>query len=66
MLESPLLQTTSGYLDGKWCAADSARTMPVTNPATGETIALEGLQRLRTGMKVVPKAAPAPVTGQDD
>jgi len=32
----------------------------------GETIALEGLQRLRTGMKVVPKAAPAPVTGQDD
>lgn len=40
MLESPLLKTTSGYIDGNWCAADSARTMPVVNPATGETIAV--------------------------
>lgn len=40
MLESPLLKTTSGYIDGKWCAADAARTMPVVNPATGETIAV--------------------------
>ena len=32
----------------------------------GETIALEGLQRLRTGIKVVPKEAPAAATGQGE
>jgi len=32
----------------------------------GETIALEGLQRLRTGMQVVPKETPTAVAGQDD
>ena len=40
MLESPLLKYLAGYIDGQWCAADSAKTMPVTNPATGETIAI--------------------------
>ena len=40
MLQSPLLKSTNGYIDGKWCAADSDRTMPVINPATGETIAV--------------------------
>jgi succinate-semialdehyde dehydrogenase/glutarate-semialdehyde dehydrogenase len=27
------------YIDGKWCEADSKRTLAVTNPATEETIA---------------------------
>src|SRR5207249_4326728 len=27
------------YIDGKWCDADSGRTLPVINPATEETIA---------------------------
>jgi len=40
MMKSPLLTTTHGYIDGKWCPADSERTMPVINPATGETIAI--------------------------
>ena len=29
-----------GYIDGNWCPADADRTMPVINPATGETIAI--------------------------
>jgi len=40
MLESPLLKNALGYIDGKWCAAESEKTMPVTNPATGETVAI--------------------------
>lgn len=40
MLESPLLKNSLGYIDGSWCGADSGKTMPVTNPATGETIAI--------------------------
>ena len=40
MIRSVLLKSTLGYIDGKWCAADSERTMPVINPATGETIAI--------------------------
>ena len=40
MIQSPLLKSTNGYINGKWCAADSAHTMPVINPATGETIAI--------------------------
>lgn len=27
------------YIDGQWVAADSGKTQPVTNPATGEVIA---------------------------
>ncbi len=40
MLESPLLKLTLGYINRTWCRADSASTMPVINPATGETIAV--------------------------
>jgi len=40
MLQPPLLKTMNGYIDGKWCVADSDRTMPVINPAIGETIAI--------------------------
>ncbi len=39
MLQSPLLKNINGYINGRWCGADSGKTMPVNNPATGETIA---------------------------
>ncbi len=40
MLQSHLLKNPTGYINGKWCGADSGKSMPVTNPATGETIAI--------------------------
>lgn len=40
MLDSPLLKNLGGYIDGQWSQADSGKTMPVVNPATGETIAI--------------------------
>ena len=40
MLESPLLKNVGGFIAGKWTVADSKKTMPVINPATGETIAM--------------------------
>jgi len=30
---------TQAYIDGKWCDADSGETLPVFNPANGQTIA---------------------------
>ena len=33
------LLKTQAYVDGQWIDADSGETHPVTNPATGETIA---------------------------
>jgi len=36
-MEAPTLRA-SLYIDGKWCEADSGRTIGVTNPATEETI----------------------------
>ncbi len=38
VVETPLLRQQA-YLDGRWRDADSGETFPVTNPATGETIA---------------------------
>ncbi|HJV52851.1 MAG TPA: NAD-dependent succinate-semialdehyde dehydrogenase [Noviherbaspirillum sp.] len=38
-LKNPSLLRQSCYIDGAWVAADSGATLPVTNPATGETIA---------------------------
>ena len=35
----PALLRRQAYVDGKWVDADSGETFPVTNPATGETIA---------------------------
>jgi succinate-semialdehyde dehydrogenase/glutarate-semialdehyde dehydrogenase len=37
-VEIPLLHRQA-YIDGKWVDADSGETFPVTNPATGETLA---------------------------
>ena len=39
MIESPLLSHLMGYIDGKWVAADSGETLPVSNPADGTHLA---------------------------
>lgn len=36
--DSALLQSQA-YISGQWCDADSGETVPVTNPANGETLA---------------------------
>ncbi|MBI4754169.1 MAG: NAD-dependent succinate-semialdehyde dehydrogenase [Betaproteobacteria bacterium] len=38
-LSDPRLLRDRGYIDGAWCAADSGATFPVTDPASGETLA---------------------------
>src|ERR1051326_3768435 len=39
MIESPLLKEISGYVNGRWSAAQSGKTISVTNPATGDHLA---------------------------
>ena len=38
-LKDPSLLQTRCLIDGQWLDADSGKTIAVTNPATGETIA---------------------------
>jgi succinate-semialdehyde dehydrogenase / glutarate-semialdehyde dehydrogenase len=38
-LNDPALLREAGYLNGEWVQADTGETFPVTNPATGETLA---------------------------
>jgi succinate-semialdehyde dehydrogenase/glutarate-semialdehyde dehydrogenase len=38
-LRSPLLPHMAGFIDGQWIHAQSRRTLPVINPATGEQLA---------------------------
>ena len=35
-----VLRFTQGLIDGNWVSAQSGREFPVTNPATGETVAM--------------------------
>jgi succinate-semialdehyde dehydrogenase/glutarate-semialdehyde dehydrogenase len=37
-LKDPSLFRQQAYINGQWCDADNGETVPVTNPATGETI----------------------------
>ena len=37
-LKDPTLLRQQCYLDGEWCDANDARTIAVTNPATGDVI----------------------------
>lgn len=39
MIESPLIEKALGYIGGQWCGADSGKTTPLLNPATGEHLA---------------------------
>jgi len=38
-LKDPSLFRTRCYIDGAWCDADSGRTFPITDPATGAVLA---------------------------
>ena len=38
-LEDPSLLKTQAYIDGRWLDGDNGETFPVSDPATGETIA---------------------------
>ena len=39
MLESPLLKSVQGYINGEWTGADGGEPIAVTNPANGEELA---------------------------
>ncbi len=39
MIQSPLLRDIAGYINGEWTNGNTARTLAVTNPATGEHLA---------------------------
>lgn len=62
MINSPLLTTTHGYINGQWCAADSQNTMPVVNPATGQEIAIVPVMGRDETTRAVEAAANALVT----
>ena len=50
---------TQSYIDGKWCHADTGKTFPVFNPATGEEIALVadlGVEETRKAISVAHQA----------
>ena len=66
-LKDPALLRNQAYIDGAWCDADNGDRMPVTNPATGETIveiarvgaaetrrAIEAAERAMGSWKLVP------------
>lgn len=40
MIESPLLKSTLGFIDGRWCDAESRATIDVINPANGDLLAM--------------------------
>ena len=39
-LKDPQLFRTQAYVDGAWADAEAGKTFPVTNPASGETLAV--------------------------
>lgn len=39
MIESPLIEQSGGFIEGRWIQADSGATLAVRNPATGEHLA---------------------------
>src|SRR3954468_24144407 len=50
------------YIDGKWCDADSGRTLGVTNPATEEVlaeVAYGGRAETRRAVEAAARAMPA-------
>ncbi len=52
----------SGYVDGRWLAADGGATLPVHNPATGDTLGSipnMGANETRAAIEAAAKAFPA-------
>ena len=61
-LKDPSLFRQQCYIDGKWVDADSGKTIPVTNPATGEilgTIPNMGAAETRRAIEAANAAWPA-------
>ncbi len=61
-LKDPSLFRQQCYIDGKWVDADSGKTVPVTNPATGEilgTIPNMGAAETRRAIEAANAAWPA-------
>jgi succinate-semialdehyde dehydrogenase/glutarate-semialdehyde dehydrogenase len=62
-IESPLLEHLGGYIDGRWAAADSGKTLAVTNPATGDKladVASMGAAETNRAIEAAARAADAP------
>jgi succinate-semialdehyde dehydrogenase / glutarate-semialdehyde dehydrogenase len=61
-LNDPSLFRQQSYIDGAWADADSGETVPVTNPATGETIGTVprmGTAETRRAIEAANRAYPA-------
>jgi len=61
-LNDPSLLRRQAYIDGAWCDADEGRTVPVHNPATGETLGTVphmGAQETRRAIEAANAAWPA-------
>ncbi|HXZ91740.1 MAG TPA: NADP-dependent succinate-semialdehyde dehydrogenase [Burkholderiales bacterium] len=61
-LKDPKLFREQCYIDGAWAAADSKKTFPVDNPATGETIGVVpdmGAAETRRAIEAADRAWPA-------
>jgi succinate-semialdehyde dehydrogenase / glutarate-semialdehyde dehydrogenase len=61
-LKDPSLFRQQSYIDGAWVDADSGETVPVTNPATGETIGTVpkmGTAETRRAIEAANRAYPA-------
>jgi succinate-semialdehyde dehydrogenase/glutarate-semialdehyde dehydrogenase len=61
-LKDPDLLRMQGLVAGKWCDADSGKTLEVTNPATGEVIGtapLMGADETRRAIEAAKAAMPA-------
>ena len=57
----PALLRRQAFVDGEWVDADSGRTFPVTNPATGETLAdvpRMGVDETRRALAAAERALP--------
>jgi len=61
-LKDPALFRQQCYIDGKWADADSGKTLPVSNPATGEilgTVPNMGAAETRRAIEAANAALPA-------
>ncbi|HEX5392959.1 MAG TPA: NAD-dependent succinate-semialdehyde dehydrogenase [Rhodocyclaceae bacterium] len=61
-LKDPTLLRQASYINGQWVSADSGKTFPVTNPATGETLAAVpdcGAEEPRRAIEAANAALPA-------
>src|SRR3970282_2751183 len=61
-LKDPKLFRTQCYLDGQWVGADSGKTFPVRNPATGDALGAVpdmGAAETRRAIEAADKAWPA-------